>query len=414
MRVAAGLAVLVALALSASSAGSRAAVRIVVKPASSAADEPVHIRITGLSAQQRVSVALKAIDANGKAWHSSARFRADAHGTVDIDRGRSLSGSYRGVWGMGLVARLTTKAPRSGYVFAWGAGARLFRVTVASRTAVFQRAWRAAPARDELHTVGDSGFYGEYFAKQNATPAPAVLLMGGSEGGLSGAGIAELLAQHGLPTLALAYFRAPGLPETLANIPLEYFAGALRWLRAQPEVDPAHITVIGVSRGSEAAQLLGVHYPELVQAVVPSVPSNVALCAFQPTPGSSWTLAGKPVPCTNQFDEPAPTDDPAAVIPDEQIHGPVFLICGGRDLIWLSCVFAQKIMARLRASHHPYADSLHSYASAGHFVGGLVPYMLFAPSPALRRADERAREDVWPKLLAFLSRGARGRGGRSA
>jgi hypothetical protein len=50
---------------------------------------------------------------------------------------------------------------------------------------------------------------------------PALLIFGGSEGGLSGTLIAALLAAHGYPALALAYFNAPGLPATLSDIPLE-------------------------------------------------------------------------------------------------------------------------------------------------------------------------------------------------
>jgi hypothetical protein len=48
---------------------------------------------------------------------------------------------------------------------------------------------------------------------------------------------ASLLAMNGYPALALAYFAAPGLPATLAGVPLEYFARAVRLLRAQPGVD---------------------------------------------------------------------------------------------------------------------------------------------------------------------------------
>ncbi|MBA3717537.1 MAG: acyl-CoA thioesterase/BAAT N-terminal domain-containing protein [Actinobacteria bacterium] len=415
MKSAAALALAVALALGATSAGSARPdrVRISVTPVSTLADEPVHIRIAGLGPRKLATVGVRATDANGKRWHSSAIFRANARGVIEIDRGKAISGSYRGVWGMGLIATMTTKAPLAGYAFAWGSQSTRFRVVVGARGTAFQRAHRIRPLRDELHTVEGSGFYGRYFADETGRPGPAVLLLGGSEGGLSGSPIAELLAQHGFPTLALGYFHAPGLPETLANIPLEYFAGALRWLREQPEVDSTHVTVIGVSRGSEAAQLLGVHYPELVQAVVPSVPSNVALCAFPPTPGSSWTFEGRLVPCTTQFNDPAPSDDPAAVIPDERIRGPVFLVCGGLDSIWLSCPYARTIMARLEDFHHPYADSLHAFARAGHFVGGLVPYQLAAPPLLTVPADERGREDVWPKLLSFLSlRDARGRGGR--
>src|ERR1039458_4212970 len=73
-----------------------------------------------------------------------------------------------------------------------------------------------------------------------------------------------LVPTNAYPALGVAYSAEPGLPQTLSRIPLEYFAGALRWLARQPGVDPARIAVLGVSRGSEAAQLPGVYYPNLV------------------------------------------------------------------------------------------------------------------------------------------------------
>jgi pimeloyl-ACP methyl ester carboxylesterase len=87
---------------------------------------------------------------------------------------------------------------------------------------------------------------------------------------------AAVLASRGHPALAVAYFGLPGLPATLTRIPLEYFATALRWLARQPGVNSDRIIVVGTSRGSEAAQLLGVHYPDLVHSVVALSPSSVA------------------------------------------------------------------------------------------------------------------------------------------
>jgi dienelactone hydrolase len=252
----------------------------------------------------------------------------------------------------------------------------------------------------------DAGFYGSYYTRaQFAERAPAILLLGGSEGGLPSGRLLTMLAARGFPTLSLAYFRAPGLPQTLANIPLEYFEKALTWLRAQPEVDPNRIAVIGVSYGSQAAQLLGVHYPSLVSAVVASVPSNVATCGLPWCSGPAWTYGGQPVPYTQEFDNPYPADHPDAVIQDERIRGPLFLICGGHDLVWFSCPYARAIMSRLASFDHPYHDVLYAYGRAGHFVGALLPYSVVAPRALyLKPADERAREDVWPKLLSFLAR----------
>jgi acetyl esterase/lipase len=399
-------ALLAALLIAAPAAQAKVGLSVV--PSTSTADQPFHVRITGLHPRSSAELRLRVRDARGKLWRSSASFRADADGTVNVDRASALFGSYRGRWGMGLFASLTTPT-RSAYGFAWdGARPQTLSVEVRARgKALASRTFRRAmPAAVDVRPITDAGFYGGYYARQGpAARSAAILLLGGSEGGLPSGPIPTMLAARGYPTLSVSYFRAPGLPQTLARIPLEYFEQALLWLRAQPQVDPSRIVVIGVSRGSEAAQLLGVYYPSLVSSVVASVPSNVALCSFPDCSQPAWMFQGAPVPYTQQFDNPYPTDDPAAVIPDERIRGPLFAVCGGRDLVWFSCPYASAIMDRLRAFGHPYKDVSYAYPRAGHFVGGFLPYSPIAPRALyLYPADEQAREDVWPKLLSFLAR----------
>ena len=310
---------------------------------------------------------------------------------------------------MGLFESLDTNT-RSPYLFRWKNGAaHTFRVGVRVRgRRVAARGFRRAmPAVNEQPlSLGDAGFVGRYYTPAGpAGTRPGILAFGGSEGGQLFPPLPRALAGNGYPTLGLAYFGAAGLPSTLANVPLEYFEKALLWLRAQPQVDPNRIFVVGISRGSEAAQLLGIHYPTLVQAVVAGVPSNVAICGFPDCSSSAWTYQGRPVPYTSQFNNPYPTDDPDAVLADELIHGPIFLVCGGLDGIWISCLYQRAIQSRLATVGHPYPDEMHVYRRAGHGVGALLPYLTGAPNRAfLNPADERAREALWPKLLAFLGR----------
>jgi hypothetical protein len=122
-------------------------------------------------------------------------------------------------------------------------------------TVVTRRLQAPGAHRTELRPES-AGFFGTYVAPPAGTrPLPAVLAFGGAEGGAgTGTSEAEILAAHGYPALGLAYFGVAGRPESLDRIPLEYFATALRWLRAQPGVDPAHVLVWGVSRGGEAAR----------------------------------------------------------------------------------------------------------------------------------------------------------------
>jgi len=52
--------------------------------------------------------------------------------------------------------------------------------------------------------------------------------------------------------LALACFRAEQLPESLAEIPLEYFETAIRWLRRNVAVSGRPLGVMGTSRGGDS------------------------------------------------------------------------------------------------------------------------------------------------------------------
>ena len=184
-----------------------------------------------------------------------------------------------------------------------------------------------------------------------AARRPAVLVLGGSEGGLPGGLLPALLASSGYPALGVAYFGEPGLPQTLSRIPLEYFAGALRWLARQPGVNPARIAVLGVSRGSEAAQLL--RCGDTPIWCMPSSPQYPATSPSAPTlaaPARPGPYTARRSPTPGNSTNPSPTDNPAAVIPDQRIQGPVFLDCGEADQTWTSCPYAQAILPPARRS----------------------------------------------------------------
>jgi dienelactone hydrolase len=385
------------LVLFATGCGESHGVAVDAIPRTSLADKPVHVTITGLRPRAPVAVELQSTDARRVTWTSSARFSASPNGVVDVDSTAPTSGDYGGVWGMGLVMALK---PRRGIaVYAWhdarpltfSLRVRSGRKELASTT--FTRRFSRRPLTRMRTTLGAAGFVGEYVAPARMRSHAAILALGGSEGGLAHVGLAERLAARGYPTLTIAYFGRRGLPRDLYRVRLEYFANALRWLARRPEVDPRRMLALGISRGSEAALLLGVHYPRLVHGVIASVPSSVVN-------GPAWTLNGRPVPFTIQFANPSPADDPRAVIPVERIRGPVFASCAENDLVWPSCAYADAIVARLEA-HHRHDYVLHESAAATHLAGTLAPYDISSFPGS--RVDEQARERLWPRLLAFLA-----------
>ncbi len=262
-------------------------------------------------------------------------------------------------------------------------------------------------------TVDHGGFVGTFYAPVGARRRERCSRSAARRAGVGSSWLGERLAAHGIPTLVVGYFRAPGLPDRLKDIPLEYFRTALAWLDRRPEVDVQRVSLLGVSYGSEAALLLAAHYPTLVHGVAALVPSSVVTCGTigagrggfrsHACIGSPWTLGGKPLPYAAVPNKSQPAEDPQAVIPVERIPAPVFLACGGRDQIWNSCRSAHAIVAR-RNAHGGELTQLYVYPAGGHFVG--TPSLVFQPgslaSDFFVPADERGREDLWPRLLAFL------------
>ena len=356
--------------------------------------------------------------------------RADDHGALDTATASAApGGSYTGVFADGLIAMLRptdVRGPASFTFPSTGSADFRYSVTVGGKVVAAAVQQRALAETDVTVTTlhsSEHGFDGVFVhPASTATRRPAVLLLGGSEGGDSQVLGARLLAAHGVPALALAYFNAPDqpkqypdLPKNLKDIPLEYFRTALTWLAAQPGVDPDRVRVDGASRGSEAALLSAIEFPDLVHGVAAIVPTNAARPALvfdtgrpQADPDhSAWTYQGREIPWTNQA-AVVPSDEPSAAFAVEKINGPVELLCGAQDLVWASCPFSQQIDTRLTGAHFRFPHQLLSYPDAGHFVS--IPANLpFLPDPSgepvygsTAQSNPLAASDAWPKTVAFL------------
>jgi dienelactone hydrolase len=390
---------------------------ISVAPRAALVDQPVAVTVQGLPAGARTTLAATAKDTDGITWSATAQFQATPAGEVSLSQ-PSLGGSYTGANPMGLFTLMAPPPgsasavflqPEAGYDVTLQAtvGGRV----VATATVRRQGPVAAGVVEKELRPAS-GGIYGNvYLPKDTAGRRPAVLVFGGSDGGLTTSFAAALLAAHGYPSLALAYFKAPGLPEDLNNIPLEYFTRALRVLRAQPGVDPRHVLVSGVSRGSEAALLLGAYFPQLVNGVFAGVPSSVVNPGWPDTSQPAWTLGGRSLPAVSpsEFGQPNPPGKPETVIPVERIRGPILLTCGELDRVWPSCRYVDAITARLRARQFAYPVIDLRYRDAGHHVGGLTLYFVGVTDAALTAfggtvaGTQAAQTDAHAKLLALLA-----------
>jgi dienelactone hydrolase len=372
--------------------GETASLRLTATPTHTLVDEPVEIRLTGARAGELVTLEAATRDRAGTRWRSSVTLRANRAGVVDTHSHMRL------FWSM--------RPPRGSAVptfFAFSRGDMAFRLRASlegkrtASTTIFRRVEARDLVKQDL-SLAREGFVGTYYAPPS-TPAsaPAVLQIGGSIGG-HGEFPAVLLASHGYPSLSVAYFKEPGLPGTLKDIPLEYFAEALTWLAAQPGVDARRLVVLGISRGAEAALLLGATFPNLVHGVVSCTGSSEVLGAF-PGPGAAWTLRGKPVP-------PGP-------LMVEKVGGPVLAFGGGKDAIGPSAQAVRAIVSRARS--HGRRDVVgRVYPQAGHGIGCIVPNVPLAnavrigPSTYVATggtpsSNEQAAARSWPLVPKFLS-----------
>jgi esterase/lipase len=224
-----------------------------------------------------------------------------------------------------------------------------------------------------------------------------IIMLGGSEGGKTWSRIkqpTEIFVQRGYAVLSLAYFKDRGLPETLEEIPLEYFEKVFAWLSVQKEIVTNEYAILGGSKGAEVALLLGSKYP-IIKAVVAFSPSSVV---WQGIPKrrfdlgkavkSSWSYEGKGLPFVayknpirksalltlrlrkihdEALQEKVHVEE--AVIPVENIHGSVLLISGKRDSLWPATYMSEQIERRLKEKGFSYYYE-HMAVNTDHF--GLI------------------------------------------
>lgn len=212
--------------------------------------------------------------------------------------------------------------------------------------------------------VRATGLYGALYAPAGARGLPLIIAISGSDGGLDTASrMGRAFSNHGYAVLALAYWRAPGLPPAMENIPLEYFKRAIDWAKVRPEVDPDRIGLVGASRGAERALLIAAHDAD-IKAVLAVAPSshvwpassmNLSAGADGATVRKpAWTPGGQPIAFLSPVGSGAravfaagladASRHPDAEIPVERINGAVLLLSGDDDDIWPAGPMAERIV----------------------------------------------------------------------
>lgn len=267
--------------------------------------------------------------------------------------------------------------------------------------------------------IREGGLVASLWLPEAAEPAPGILLLGGSGGGIGWQDhVGERLASQGFAALALGYFGLEGLPDELERIPLEYIQHGLTFLRLQPRVDRQRLGVVGVSKGGELALLLASKHPE-VRAVVAFVPSGLvwqSVASGFPD-SSSWSYHGDEVPYVPYgsveqprgiidfyragIEQATPEALAAATIPVEEINGPILLLSGRDDNLWPSTDLSERVVARLseRGFSHPVEH--RAYENAGHLISRVRDDDV-SRRGGTDEGNRKAQLDARGRMMAFL------------
>ena len=412
---------------------SPAAVHLDVSPEDALADTPISVRITGLKPSQEIGVRAWTRDARGRRWETSGVWKADAQGMVDLSReapGRApfsradpsaLLTEMRPIpyEAHPLFMSLTDQGskPYTVHLTAEGQGQILAEATLVRRHVA---------SGVTCTSVREEGLVGVFCLPPGDGPFPAVLVLGGSEGGIPRTWPAWW-ASHGVAALGLAYFGVESLPPKLVLIPLEYFLHAVDWLRSRPEVNADRAFVWGASRGSEAALLTAAYHPDVAGVIAVASSGMVwAGLDFSRGPRSAWTYQGRPLPfltpalsldmmrmmvgipvaLRDEFERGMANPPEEVFIPVERVHGPVLLVAGTDDQLWPSAVFVEQIVQRLEEHDFSYPVRAVVVEGAGHAFSPYLEPPVRVVGPLVlggsREANLRLMRDATAALHEFV------------
>jgi hypothetical protein len=403
--------------------------------------DEIIIKVIDLPDEKEIKLHARRMDDKNQLWYSQATFISDDEGFVNTAKSPSVSGKYEGLdpiglfWSMKLINEPET-LPENLTRINENSGISLYfdveidgEITAQENMEVL----RTLP-EIEFENIRENDLTANFYYPSNKNNLPAVIVVSGSEGGISTPDIvASVLASHGYAALALAYFDLPGLPPILEEIPLEYVEKAIKWLNNHKSVESGRLAMMGTSKGAELTLISASMFTE-IKAVIAASPSHVIFQSSNPdpesTPKSSWTYKRSPltfVPFiitekfTNQFESGFPehleylplyenslVDKDAiqkARINVEKINGPILLISGSDDRVWPSKEMAEKVMDKLESFKFPHPYIHLNYEGAGHMVArpGFMPW----PTPyyvkgGLLAINGQSQADVWNNILEFL------------
>jgi len=415
--------------------------KLLVTPEKVLIGEPISIKVRGVSEGQIITLTISGHDQFGNLWLSKASFKPDQSGTIDTAKHAPSSGSYEGIDQAGLFWSMTCNNPCD-IVSPFAIMPKLIVSLFIDGEKKEERIVERIVYLDiERYDVTEPIVGVCYKPHELSTPSPALIVLGGSEGGYNAGWASIIASKTRLPTLALAYFGSKGLPLTLENIPLETIERAIAWLNGQRFVKKDSIGIVGASRGGELAILAASLFPQ-IKLVVGYTPSGVIWEGMGNEHMPAWIFRGKPFPylkfIMNEeqrkhfmdaqkkqgtfFNAPSfeyslkkqESYIEEATIPAENSKAAFLLIGNPDDGVWPSHKLSRLIIDRLKMKKYSRPFNLLSYSDGGHMLITFPYYpttlrKFYLPTVGVweglggsAKGAARAAEDSWAKVIDFI------------
>ncbi|XP_041805400.1 acyl-coenzyme A thioesterase 1-like [Chelmon rostratus] len=390
-------------------------------------DEHVQVKVALLRSRQVVTMRARSTDEKGVVFSSSAIYRADGSGEIDLDRDPSLGGSYVGVEPTGLLWSMRADRPHKRFQKTNSLNPHVVKFSVHEEGGEGRM---LAEVTNERVLMGDGvgrvpvkegNIRGVLFTPPGGGPFPAVLNLYTFGGGLSEKR-ASLLASRGFVVLTVALYGHDDMPKNIKVVQLDYFEEAIEFLRRQDQVGNNRVGVISLSKSGDLALSVASFLPGVGATVwINGCCSNTALPLYykwsqilpalmfdftQIIPTESGAFIGN-----NVLYNPLTEENKGSLIPIEQAKGRFLFVASEDDLNWDSKAYMDVMVERLKRHGKENFESV-CYPGAGHYLE--PPYGPYCPSsfhgivgkPVLWGGEPRshaaAEVHMWKKIQEFF------------
>ncbi|XP_070701391.1 acyl-coenzyme A thioesterase 6-like [Pempheris klunzingeri] len=385
-------------------------------------DEPVHVKVAGLRSRQVVTMRARSTDEKGVTFRSSASYRADGSGEIDLQRDPSLSGSYVGVEPMGLLWSMRADTLHKRFQKTNSLKPHVVKFSVHEEEGGGRM---LAEATNERLLIGDGvsrlplkegNIRGVLFTPPGEGPFSAILDLGT----FLSEKRACLLANKGYVVLAVAVFNDKS--ANLKEMHLDYYEEAAEILRQHPKVGSKGIGVISLSKSGDLALSIASYLPGVEATVwINGCCANTALPLFykksQILPALMFDIS-KVIPTESgaaiskyAVNDPQAEENKGSLVPIERAEGRFLFVAAEDDMNWDSKAYMEMMEERLK--HHG-KDNFETvcYPGAGHVLE--PPYGAYCPSSRHGIVDSKvlwggeprshaaAEVHLWKKIQEFF------------